>query len=29
VLVEPFERELGDWLAAVERIARAGEGMLS
>ena len=29
VLMEPFERELGDWLAAVERIARAGEGMLS
>src|SRR5881394_3823635 len=29
VLVEPFERELPDWLAAVERIARAGEGMLS
>ena len=29
VLVEPFERELGDWLAAVDRIARAGEGMLS
>src|SRR5437588_547931 len=29
VLVEPFDRELGDWLAAVERIARAGEGMLS
>jgi probable F420-dependent oxidoreductase len=29
VLVEPAERELGDWLAAVERIGRAGEGMLS
>jgi alkanesulfonate monooxygenase SsuD/methylene tetrahydromethanopterin reductase-like flavin-dependent oxidoreductase (luciferase family) len=29
VLLEPFERELPDWLAAVERIARAGEGMLS
>jgi len=29
VLVEPAERELGDWLAAVERVARAGEGMLS
>ncbi len=29
VLVEPAERELGDWVAAVERIARAGEGMLS
>jgi len=29
VLVEPFERELPDWLAVVERIARAGEGMLS
>ena len=28
VLVEPAERELSDWLAAVERIARAGEGML-
>ena len=28
VLVEPAERELADWLAAVERIARAGEGML-
>ena len=29
VLVEPTERELADWLAAVERIARAGEGMLA
>ena len=29
VLVEPYERELTDWLAAVDRIARAGEGMLS
>ena len=29
VLVEPAKRELSDWLAAVERIARAGEGMLS
>jgi alkanesulfonate monooxygenase SsuD/methylene tetrahydromethanopterin reductase-like flavin-dependent oxidoreductase (luciferase family) len=29
VLVEPAERELPDWLAAVERIARAGEGMLA
>jgi probable F420-dependent oxidoreductase len=28
VLVEPAERELSDWLAAVERIAHAGEGML-
>jgi probable F420-dependent oxidoreductase len=28
VLVEPAERELPDWLAAVERIARAGEGIL-
>jgi hypothetical protein len=28
-LVEPFERELDDWLRAVERIARAGEGMLA
>jgi len=25
VLVEPAERELSDWLAAVERVARAGE----
>ena len=29
VLVEPAEREIEDWLAAVERIADAGEGMLS
>ena len=29
VLVEPAERELADWLLAVERVARAGEGMLS
>jgi probable F420-dependent oxidoreductase len=29
VLVEPAEREIADWLAAVERIAEAGEGMLS
>jgi probable F420-dependent oxidoreductase len=28
VLVEPAERELDDWLRAVERVARAGEGML-
>ena len=28
VLVEPAARELADWLATVERIARAGEGML-
>jgi probable F420-dependent oxidoreductase len=28
VLVEPAERELADWIAAVERVARAGEGML-
>jgi probable F420-dependent oxidoreductase len=28
VLVEPFDRELSDWLATVERIARAAEGML-
>jgi len=27
VLVEPSERELDDWLKAVERIARAGEGV--
>ena len=26
VLVEPFERGLEEWLAAVERVARAGEG---
>ncbi|HLY45326.1 MAG TPA: TIGR03619 family F420-dependent LLM class oxidoreductase [Stellaceae bacterium] len=29
VLVEPAERELSDWFAAVERIAKAGEGMLA
>src|SRR4051794_30665117 len=29
VLIEPFDREIGDWLATVERAARAGEGMLS
>jgi hypothetical protein len=29
VLVEPAERHLQDWLAAVERIAKAGEGMLA
>lgn len=29
VLVEPHDRELPDWLATVERIARAGEGMLA
>ena len=28
VLVEPAERELEEWLRAVERAARAGEGML-
>jgi probable F420-dependent oxidoreductase len=28
VLVEPYERELADWLAVVDRIAHAGEGML-
>ena len=27
VMVEPFARELDDWLAQVERIARAGEGI--
>ncbi len=27
VLVEPFDRELSDWLATVERIARAAEGL--
>ena len=27
VLAEPFERELEDWLRAVERIARAAEGL--
>jgi probable F420-dependent oxidoreductase len=29
VLVEPYERELADWLAAVERVARAGEEFLA
>jgi probable F420-dependent oxidoreductase len=29
VLVEPAERELSDWLAAVDRVAKAGEGMLA
>ena len=29
VLVEPSARELSHWLAVVERIARAGEGMLA
>jgi probable F420-dependent oxidoreductase len=29
VLVEPAERELSDWLAAVERVARAAEGILA
>ncbi|HEX3864881.1 MAG TPA: TIGR03619 family F420-dependent LLM class oxidoreductase [Stellaceae bacterium] len=29
VLVEPHDRELADWLRSVERIAKAGEGMLS
>ncbi len=29
VLVEPAERELNDWLAAVERVAGAGAGMLA
>ena len=28
ILVEPADRELPDWLATIERIARAGEGML-
>ena len=28
VLVEPHDRELSDWLATVERAARAAEGML-
>jgi probable F420-dependent oxidoreductase len=27
VMVEPFARELDDWLGQVERIARAGDGM--
>lgn len=29
VMVEPFDRELGDWLASVERIARAGAEFLA
>jgi len=29
VLVEPFDREMPDWLASVDRIARAAEGMLA
>jgi probable F420-dependent oxidoreductase len=29
VLAEPFEREIDDWLRAVERIARAAEGVRS
>ena len=29
VLIEPFDREIGDWLGTVERAARASEGMLS
>ena len=29
VLIEPFDRAIGDWLATVDRAARAGEGMLS
>lgn len=29
LLVEPADRELAEWLAAVERIARAGEAMLA
>jgi probable F420-dependent oxidoreductase len=29
VLVEPFDRELADWLNSVERIARAGEAFLA
>ena len=28
VMVEPFDRELDDWLASVERIAKAGKGFL-
>jgi probable F420-dependent oxidoreductase len=28
VMVEPHDRELVDWLRSVERVARAGEGML-
>jgi probable F420-dependent oxidoreductase len=29
VLIEPFDREIADWLATVERAARACEGMLA
>jgi probable F420-dependent oxidoreductase len=29
VLIEPFDRGIGDWFSSVERAARAGEGMLS
>jgi hypothetical protein len=29
VLVEPHDRELGDWLHTVERIAKAGEAYLA
>ena len=29
VMVEPFDRELGDWLQSVERIARAGADYLA
>src|SRR5580704_6846187 len=29
VLIEPFDRELDDWLRSVERIARAGAGFLA
>ncbi len=29
VLIEPADRELSDWLATVERVARAAEGSLS
>jgi hypothetical protein len=29
ILVEPAERALDDWLRAVERVARAGEGIPS
>jgi len=29
VLIEPFDREIADWLATVERAARAREGTLA
>jgi hypothetical protein len=29
VLIEPFDRELEDWLKSVERIAKAGAGHLA